>query len=330
MHESLHTRQETNPIQVLNGTITSPPDTPPTQQGGFQPRPREPTFSASTYKPPALYPNKKPRTELGLAPSPIFNARSSVSSPGLSSATLERSPAHSTQSMGMSRDRSPPRTEHENGRRQSIYQAPASRYSQVSPGTVHYQYARGFVAEAPRRPSEVTSSGSYRSPERPAFTPSRSEQIYAYQSSSQGRPPVDYFTPTNGERYKVPSDSSTSRRSSVISQREYGPPAPMEPTRVAYAPSRQTHYSLPIHDEPAPLRDSPQYIDTSRSRQPEAYSRPVYQDAQPTFFMPSHYDYQQGKTRKRSNLPKQSTEIMKTWFDQVKRSFLVCLCQHGC
>lgn len=42
-----------------------------------------------------------------------------------------------------------------------------------------------------------------------------------------------------------------------------------------------------------------------------------YQDAQPTFFMPSHYDYQQGKTRKRSNLPKQSTEIMKTWFDQV-------------
>jgi len=50
---------------------------------------------------------------------------------------------------------------------------------------------------------------------------------------------------------------------------------------------------------------------------PEVYSRMGYEDAQPTFFMPSHYDYQQGKTRKRSNLPKQSTEIMKTWFDQV-------------
>ncbi|KAK4544666.1 hypothetical protein LTR36_003915 [Oleoguttula mirabilis] len=32
--------------------------------------------------------------------------------------------------------------------------------------------------------------------------------------------------------------------------------------------------------------------------------------------MPSHYEYQHGKARKRSNLPKQSTEIMKTWFDQ--------------
>jgi len=47
------------------------------------------------------------------------------------------------------------------------------------------------------------------------------------------------------------------------------------------------------------------------------YNRLGYEEAQPTFFMPSHYDYQQGKTRKRSNLPKQSTEIMKTWFDQV-------------
>lgn len=62
-------------------------------------------------------------------------------------------------------------------------------------------------------------------------------------------------------------------------------------------------------------------------QQQEAYTKMArYQDAQPTFFMPSHYDYQQGKTRKRSNLPKQSTEIMKTWFDQVNstRKFLTC------
>ena len=41
------------------------------------------------------------------------------------------------------------------------------------------------------------------------------------------------------------------------------------------------------------------------------------QTSHAAFFMPNHYDYQQGKARKRSNLPKQSTEIMKTWFDQV-------------
>ncbi|KAK5109895.1 hypothetical protein LTR62_006502 [Meristemomyces frigidus] len=36
--------------------------------------------------------------------------------------------------------------------------------------------------------------------------------------------------------------------------------------------------------------------------------------------MPSQYDHTQqqgGKARKRSNLPKQSTEIMKVWFDQA-------------
>ena len=42
-----------------------------------------------------------------------------------------------------------------------------------------------------------------------------------------------------------------------------------------------------------------------------------YDDVPPPFFFPNHYDYQNGKARKRSNLPKQSTEIMKTWFDQV-------------
>lgn len=38
------------------------------------------------------------------------------------------------------------------------------------------------------------------------------------------------------------------------------------------------------------------------------------------FFVQPHFDYSQGKTRKRSNLPKQSTEIMKTWFDNVCHS----------
>ena len=61
------------------------------------------------------------------------------------------------------------------------------------------------------------------------------------------------------------------------------------------------------------------YMERSRLHQQEGYAKMAgYQEAQPTFFMPSHYDYQQGKTRKRSNLPKQSTEIMKTWFDQVR------------
>ncbi|TKA41806.1 hypothetical protein B0A54_08232 [Friedmanniomyces endolithicus] len=49
---------------------------------------------------------------------------------------------------------------------------------------------------------------------------------------------------------------------------------------------------------------------------PPSYHRSPYGSTPPSYFMPSQYEYQQGKARKRSNLPKQSTEIMKTWFDR--------------
>ncbi|TKA25320.1 hypothetical protein B0A50_06224 [Salinomyces thailandicus] len=41
-----------------------------------------------------------------------------------------------------------------------------------------------------------------------------------------------------------------------------------------------------------------------------------YEPARAQLFMPTPFEYHHGKARKRSNLPKQSTEIMKTWFDQ--------------
>ncbi|KAK3110183.1 homeodomain super, partial [Teratosphaeriaceae sp. CCFEE 6253] len=46
------------------------------------------------------------------------------------------------------------------------------------------------------------------------------------------------------------------------------------------------------------------------------FDRSPFESTSPSYFMPSQYDYQHGKSRKRSNLPKQSTEIMKTWFDR--------------
>lgn len=42
-----------------------------------------------------------------------------------------------------------------------------------------------------------------------------------------------------------------------------------------------------------------------------------YTGAQPALFIPGHGDYHLSKSRKRSNLPKESTDIMKQWFDQV-------------
>jgi hypothetical protein len=300
----------TDVLKVLNGTITSPPDTPPTQQNFFQSGPREPAFSASTYKPPALYPNKKARTEFGLDPSPTFNSRSSLSSPGMPTTTLETRPERMTVSYGHSR----PYSDHESTRRPSMYQVPTLRQEHTSPpDAVNYQYTRGFADDSRSRANGVTATAPHRSPEAAPFLSSRSEAPYGHSTMTQSRGSADYF-PSSTDRYAIP----TSRRSSVVSQREFAPPRPVEPSRNAYPPTRPTHYSLPMRDEAAPSHDHPQYTERNRLQQQDAYAKMGgYQDAQPTFFMPSHYDYQQGKTRKRSNLPKQSTEIMKTWFDQV-------------
>ena len=305
-------------LQVLNGAITSPPDTPPTQQDLFQSGPREPAFSASTHKPPALYPNKKPRTEFGLEPSPTFNTRSSLSSPGLSSSTIETRPTCIGQRSSAPHSYSTPHSEHDSLRRPSLYQAPTLRHEQTSPSAVNYQYTRSYMDDARSRPNGVTATAPHRSPEGSSYSSSRSEVSYGQTPMASSRPAGDYF-PSTTDRYAIP----TSRRSSVTSQREYAPPHPVEPSRGAYSATRPAHYSLPLRDE---AHEHPHYMERSRLQQHDGYAKiSGYQEAQPTFFMPSHYDYQQGKTRKRSNLPKQSTEIMKTWFDQVRQDRTVLL-----
>jgi hypothetical protein len=139
------------------------------------------------------------------------------------------------------------------------------------------------------------------------YPPSRADQ----SSSSRMRLSADYYASSATDRYALPSERSfVERRPSSVNA-----PHPLDAPRAAYPPSRSPHYSLPMREDSGAPKDH--YMDRGRLHAQDAYNRLGYEDAQPTFFMPSHYDYQQGKTRKRSNLPKQSTEIMKTWFDQV-------------
>ena len=280
------TNSFTDQVQVLNGTITSPPNTPPTQQRLFQPGPREPAFSACTYKPPALYPNKKPRTEGGLDPSPTFQPRSSLSSPGAPTAHVDE-------------------------RREPFYQAPTLRQEHTYPGTSNYHHSRGIVDDARSRSGAKTANGSYRSPEMATYPSTRTD----YSSSSRMRPSADYFASSSTDRYALPSERSfvESRPSGVNA------PHPLDAPRAVYPPSGSSQYSLPLREDSGAPKEQSHYADRGRLHAPDVYNRMSYEDAQPTFFMPSHYDYQQGKTRKRSNLPKQSTEIMKTWFDQVNQ-----------
>lgn len=229
------------------------------------------------------------------------------------SATLEARHERTVQRAPVSHGRSRPYSDHDASRRPSMYQVPTLRQEHTSPEGVNYQYTRSFVDDARSRPNGATVAAPHRSPEAAPFLPSRSEVPYGHAPSTHSRSSADYF-PSSTDRYAIP----TSRRSSIVSQREFAPAHPVEPSRNGYAPTRPTHYSLPMRDDASLSHDHPHYIERNRLQQQEVYSKVAgYQDAQPTFFMPSHYDYQQGKTRKRSNLPKQSTEFMKTWFDQV-------------
>jgi hypothetical protein len=85
-----------------------------------------------------------------------------------------------------------------------------------------------------------------------------------------------------------------------------------------------TYYdSRPEYTAPNPVAgyEQPRYAHDGVG---PGYGRSAIAESQASFFMSSHYDYSQGKTRKRSNLPKQSTEIMKNWFDQVSTACCTC------
>jgi len=234
------------------------------------------------FKPPALYPNKKPRTDLVLEPSPTFNPGSSLSSPGIPSVGL-----HSRHGYSRHRPSVAPLhpAEFDHSRRMSLQPAAAVRPDNFSTGANQLPRPDHAYGQEPRRPSEAAT---------------------VWTMPFHARPTPDPRSSHASERYSLPQDRNHIRQPSTSGYADYGPPQP----QVA---DRDAHYNY------APSNEAPRF-ERSRHEQMEmaaTYGRPTFPESQPAFFMPSHYDYQQGKTRKRSNLPKQSTEIMKTWFDQV-------------
>ena len=107
---------------------------------------------------------------------------------------------------------------------------------------------------------------------------------------------------TNGQRYSRPVERYELHR----------PQSMYPPVRHSYGPQREQYGPFPEDDRypgPHPIPYAP-----------SSFDRLSYEGSQSAHFMPSEYEYQAGKARKRSNLPKQSTEIMKDWFDHVSQS----------
>lgn len=113
-------------------------------------------------------------------------------------------------------------------------------------------------------------------------------------------------------RHAYLSDRRVPRRSSTGVYGSYHPNS-CDPSHARHH-SRQIDHAYHIQDYPSRLD---QRFGPSDERFSPDFALGTCESVQPSFFTPSAYEYQHGKVRKRSNLPKQSTEIMKTWFDQV-------------
>ena len=287
--------------------------TPSPHQPIPQASPREPHFAFPTFKPPALYPSKKQK----------FAQAASYSHCEFTCSSLPRFLPQATNA------------------EMSSYGKPLNE--------------RSILASDPLDLAE-------RNTHRPSLQPLQtlnlgSARIWEARTS----PPSDYITPSSNRsffdgpnmHYRSPEQTPTSSVPDSTLPRPLG----LLETRGSYVPAsnqlglRRLSYQscedfastfqhqypmrqLPLHRElrysiPQRGRYTPHADDFTPEQQGQRglqYARAVNQPCGPsdsnTMFAPSHYEYQHGKARKRSNLPKQSTEIMKNWFDQVRTPLL--------
>ena len=160
------------------------------------------------------------------------------------------------------------------------------------------------------------------------------EQMPTSMTFDRGYPPPQgLHAPTQGSSVSLDwsSNHQSSRRSSTDTYGSYSNHSLEHPhvRHPAYQPGVRLH--LPSREEFGPRLEETGY---GRSEYPTSQQAPLfahrYEPAQSAYFMPSQYEYQHGKARKRSNLPKQSTEIMKTWFDQVSPASPCMVLQRLC
>lgn len=277
--------------------MNSPPETPRTEGASLQPSPREPSISTAMYKPLAFYPNKKARVE-DQGPVPSRQSHT-VAHTSPSSAYLALERHHHSQSSAF--DRSDDDTHH--NRRHSMHPSYGSAHYRSERHDSHRPYSRGQSSWSKGYASEpswdaINRHGSSR--ERVPISPSSE-----FAFGPDGSLPTRSFA--GSERGPRPSSSHHLARQGCS-------------MRPASSSTRDGYTSRELQRSPAGYD-----VYERRSYENErGYARRDSCDAecrdgcsQSSIFMPAHYDYTQSKTRKRSNLPKQSTEIMKTWFDNV-------------
>lgn len=253
--------------KLLNETRTSPSATPQVSSATLQPLPREPNYDQATYKPPALYPNKRTRTDSGwYGQGADRNAHESTTLPHIS-------------------------TRPEDVTKPRQYDVPLS--ASASPPSYQYQHSDDGRSRMSNHTSpEIQSRGAQR---QPGLLP-RPDSVKGFQTEGDRTLLYEPLSATQSRSSSAQLQDEASYRASPYNDRGAAERYPVEPQRQAYPPVSSFAKDYPPTNH-------------------EGHGGPTYPYS-PAFFVPSHYEYQNGKSRKRSNLPKQSTEIMKRWFDE--------------
>ncbi|KAK5732144.1 homeodomain superfamily [Elasticomyces elasticus] len=276
---------------VLGDNLSSPPPTPTILGASFQPGPREPAYTAATYKPLSLYPHKKARTGPYPESASTYSDASRCSSPG----PMRISHGPSAYDGRPDERRIVPDT-------RSYSNAQADRRLSVQrpfdpshnacgpPGHSHHDECYAGRVQHYRTPDQTPTATSlnHEFPALGLYTSSRENDyrrrgsdISTVEGSMRG-----YSSELSREQHNQHMTYPPVGRSRTMQVDSHGPYQEQDRGQ------RQGHLPLP------------------------SYHRSPYGSTDPSYFMPSQYDHQKGKARKRSNLPKQSTEIMKTWFDR--------------
>ena len=284
---------------MFGDNLSSPPQTPTTIAASFHLAPCEPAYTTATYKPPSLYPNKKQRTGLFQERVPSVQIGSNFSSPGLASAAF---------------DSRRPDQSHPSGLASAAEVHDSRRFSVQFPS----HSSRPAIPPTGTDGARLASEHAYYST--PVQTPTSAMPDRSHHASSLRRDPSSSCA-LEPQQYAYSDHASmhlASRRSSIDSYagRSSAPIDSNHPRHSSFEPGHRIPFASRYEMELAP--DKIQRLEYPQTHAFPAFSQGSYEPAQPSFFAPSAYEYQHGKARKRSNLPKQSTEIMKIWFDQVR------------
>lgn len=274
--------------------MSSPPRTPRIRSAHPQLAPREPVYTADTYKPPSLYPNKKQKTTV-LEPVPPFVPVSFAPRPAVFESPIRTSlPVNVTYSAPHAQDRSSITRPQSNHRPEPLYRT-----------------------RSPLRAPQLPPHSTYGTPPTSAPLPGSNQQYVAAEHAPH---PVPSIQPRISGIHEKRPRSPNERRSSLGAFEGFQRYPHEEQRGRNDAHFMNSQYRSPTTDH-HPHYDSaaqPRRVEQDPFRSGPELSNSPFQSGRPLdSFTPGPYEYYYTKSRKRSNLPKHSTEIMRAWFDQV-------------